>query len=220
MFLARGCRFAHSTEGGQGIANRHLMGQIFGMGVVVEAKWKCCLSHLRKDLQNNGLWNTIWKNLKKANGCTQMTIMCDMCCAERGLWGLSKPDFVMKYQTWTNLIFALSNSYLRSCRVCQSLKLDMLCYVSKPVQPCHLIKNGFQKWRCAEMTAAVEGDKGKEEQSIAASAEMLCSSLLWAFLMALFHMCIHFAVECSKKYGVVFTEYTVYFMSHDISRSM
>lgn len=64
------------------------------------------------------------------------------------------------------------------------------------------------------MTAAVAGDKGKEEQSIAASAEMLCSSLLGAFLMALFHMCIHFAVECSKKYGrFSFTEYTVYFMS-------
>lgn len=64
------------------------------------------------------------------------------------------------------------------------------------------------------MTAVVEGDKGKEEQSIVTSPEMLRSSLLGAFLMALFDMYIHFAVECSKKYGgVFFAEYTVYFMS-------
>lgn len=66
------------------------------------------------------------------------------------------------------------------------------------------------------MTAAAEGDKGKEEQSIVTSPEMLRSGLLGAFLMALFDMYIHFAVECSKKYGVFFfffAEYTVYFMS-------
>lgn len=54
------------------------------------------------------------------------------------------------------------------------------------------------------MTAVVEGDKEKEEQSNATSAEILCSSLLGAFLMALFDMCIHFAVKCSKKYGVFY----------------
>lgn len=97
----------------------------------------------------------------------------------------------------TNLILALSNTFLPSCAVGQSLKLDSLCYVSKPVQHYHLIKNRFRKCRCAEMTAAVEGDKGRKS-----GAGMLCSSLLGAFLMALFGMCIHFAVECSKKYGV------------------
>lgn len=67
------------------------------------------------------------------------------------------------------------------------------------------------------MTAAVEGDKGKEEQSIATSAEMLCSSLLGAFLMALFNMCIHSAAECSKKYGGFFVLYILWVSN--ISRS-
>lgn len=92
----------------------------------------------------------------------------------------------------TNSILALSNTFLYPCRVRYTLILT--CYVSEPVQCCHLIKNHFQRRQCAEMTAAVMADKEKEEQSIAASAESLCYTQLEAFLMGLFDMCIHFAV--------------------------
>lgn len=67
------------------------------------------------------------------------------------------------------------------------------------------------------MTALVMADKEKEEESIAACAESLCYTQLEAFLMGLFDMCIHFAVERSKImvffFFFLFTEYTVYFMS-------
>lgn len=87
--------------------------------------------------------------------------------------------------------------------------LILTCYVSEPIQCCHLIKKHFQRRWCAEMTAAVAADKEKEEQSNAASAESLCDTQLEAFLMGLCDMCIHFAVGCSKimVFFFFFTEY-------------
>lgn len=57
------CGYGLFTVGEQGIAERHLTGQMFGVGVVVEAKGKRCLPPVQRfEKQWIVLWNIICKN--------------------------------------------------------------------------------------------------------------------------------------------------------------